>query len=91
MNYCLNCQNDNIEEITGETKKEDYEMKVYKNGSTKEKVYQDSKCTKQIGYLNSYESAECYGIIDGLALIVYKVDGTTNKKTGFVKWLGGVK
>ena len=23
--------------------------------------------------------------------IVYNIDGTNNKKSGFVKWLGGVK
>ena len=66
-------------------------MKVYHNGTTIEKVYQDVECTKQIGYLHEYETAECYGIINNKALIVYNVDNTNNKKSGFVKWLGGVK
>lgn len=69
----------------------DYEMKIYKNGSTKEIVYQDCNCTKKIGYLNPREVAECYGIINNKAVVVYKIDGTNNKKVGFVKWLGGLK
>lgn len=90
MNYCMQCENqENIEEITGE--KGGYEMKVYQNGSTIEKVYQDLQCKKQIGYLNPREIAECYAVINSKALIVYNVDGTANKKTGFVKWLGGIK
>lgn len=66
-------------------------MKLYQNGSTKEIVYQDLNCTKQIGYLNPYEQARCYGIIENKALIVYKLDNANNFKTGFVKWLGGVQ
>lgn len=90
MNQCFECENINKpEEITGG--KGDYEMKIYSNGSTKEDVYQDANCTKKIGYLNPREKAECYGIINGKALIVYNVDGTNNKKTGFVEWLGGLK
>lgn len=72
-------------------KEGDFEMKVYSNGSTPEIVYQDILCTKQIGYLHPYEKASCYGIIDGKALIVYKVDNSNNQKSGFVKWLGGVQ
>lgn len=92
MNECIQCENT---EQT-ENKESDFEMKIYQNGSTIEPVYQDINCTKQIGYLNEYEQAECYGIINNgkfvRALIVYDVDGTyDNKKTGFVKWLGGIK
>lgn len=65
-------------------------MKIYKNGSTKEPIYQDTNCTKQIGYLNPWEQAECYGEINGKALIVYSVDNKGYKKTGFAKWLGGI-
>lgn len=69
-----------------------FEMKIYKNGSTKEPVYTDTKLTHNIGYLNPYEACECYGIINNLALVVYNVDNTNGtKKTGFVKWLGGIK
>lgn len=87
MNECIQCEST---EQT-ENKESDFEMKVYQNGSTIEKVYQDVECTKQIGYLHEYEQAECYGIINNKALIVYNVDNTNNKKSGFVKWLGGVK
>lgn len=66
-------------------------MKKYINGSTKEIVFQDVQCTKEIGYLNPREEAVCLGEISGKAVIVYNIDKTTNKKVGFVKWLGGIK
>lgn len=88
LNYCIACdENLNINEI----KKGEFEVKQYKNGTTKETVFQDINCTKDIGYLNPHEICECYGIIDNRALVVYKIDKTNNKKTGFVKWLGGVQ
>lgn len=90
MNYCISCQNLPVSTET-EDKGSDFQMKLYQNGTTKEVVYQDKNCTKKIGYLHPHEQAECYGIIDNKALIVYNVDRTNNKKTGFVKWLGGVK
>lgn len=68
-----------------------FEMKLYQNGTTPEIVYQDVNCTKQIGYLHPHEQASCYGIIENKALIVYNIDGTNNLKSGFVKWLGGLK
>lgn len=74
-----------------EEKKEEYEVKDYVNGSTKEIVYQDANCTKQIGYLNPREQAKCYGLVNNKALIVYKIDNSNNYKTGFVNWLGGIK
>jgi len=91
MNECIQCEN---AEQT-ENKESDFEMKIYQNGSTIERVYQDILCTKEIGYLHEHEQAECYGIIDGVALIVYnkdkkKDDELQNKKSGFVKWLGGI-
>lgn len=90
MNKCLNCQNSPISTDTN-NKEGDFEMKIYQNGSTKEIVYQDTNCQKEIGYLNPYETAECYGIINNLALVVYNVDKTGYKKVGFCKWLAGVK
>lgn len=69
----------------------DFEVKEYVNGSKKETVYQDANCSKVIGYLNAKEKCSCYGIVNNKALIVYKIDGTKNQKTGFVKWLGGIK
>lgn len=72
----------------------DFKVKTYKNGSTKEYVYKTtSDCNKQnkllsIGSLNEHESCECYGVVDGCRLVVYNAGGT--KKTGFVKYSGGV-
>lgn len=86
LNKCYSCNNTDVNINKGE-----YNMKIYQNGSTKEIVYQDIMCTKEIGFLNPQEQAECYGVIENKALIVYNIDNTNNKKTGFVKWLGGVK
>lgn len=93
MNNCMQCENIDESDITGDTGNNggDFEMKQYHNGSTKEIVYQDLKCTKKIGYLNPWENCECYGVIDSKALVVYNVDKSNNKKTGFVKWLGGIR
>ena len=96
MNKCLNCQNAPHPTETPTTNSENtnnggYEMKTYKNGSTKEVVYQDTSCQKSIGYLNPYETAQCFGIVNNLALVVYNVDKKGYKKTGFCKWLGGIK
>lgn len=88
MNECINCKQ---EENQNSNVGDEFEMKIYQNGSTPEPVYQDSNCQKQIGYLNKYEQCECYGIINNSALVVYNVDGTNYKKAGFVKWLGGIK
>lgn len=63
----------------------------YKNGSTSETVYSDSACTNKIGSLNPREECECLGIKDGRAMVLYKVNGSTTHKIGFVSWLGGVK
>lgn len=75
--------------------KEDFIVKIWKNGSTKEPVYQttaDAKAKKNpIGSLAPRESCYCYGIIDGYYLVVYKIDGTTSQKTGFVVYSGGVR
>lgn len=90
MNYCINCQKLPVFTET-ENKGSDFEVKLYQNGSTIENVYSDKECTNKIGYLHPREQAECYAVIDNKALIVYNVDGSSNKKTGFVKWLGGVK
>ena len=51
-----------------------------------------SVCQEEIGYLNPYEECDCYGITNGLAIVCYKIDGSTigEKKVGFVKWLDGV-
>ena len=69
--------------------------KTYKNGSTIEYVYQNTKqCNAQnslysIGLLNKNEKCDCYATVDGCYLVVYNASGT--KKTGFVKYNGGIK
>lgn len=88
MNKLLNCQN---EATITETEKGGYEMKIYQNGSTQEIVYSDKNCTQKLGYLHPREKAECYGVVDNKAIVVYNVDHTNNKKVGFVRWLGGIE
>lgn len=90
MNYCLNCDNSNSEEITGENGS-DEKVRVYQNGSTVENVYSDTNLTNKIGSLNKYETCDCFGIFNNRAMVRYKVNGSNNYKIGFCKWLGGVK
>lgn len=82
LNRCYSCYKEN--------KEGDFDMKIYKNGSTKEIVYLDSNCTKEIGYLNPRETGECYGRVGNVAIVCYNIDNSNNKKVGFVKWLGGI-
>lgn len=66
----------------------DYMARVYKNGSTVETVYQDSNCTVKIGTLNKYEQCTCIGETNGVYIVEYNIDGTNNKKVGYVKYHG---
>lgn len=72
-----------------------FDVKTWKNGSTKELVYQttaDCKARKNpIGSLAPRETADCYGIVDGFYLLSYKLDGSTAQKCGYVVYSGGVK
>lgn len=72
-----------------------FDVKVYKNGSTIEPVYQttaDCKSkTGKIGYLDKYEVCDCCAVIDGCYLVAYNVGKTAVKKCGFVAYHGGVK
>lgn len=70
---------------------EEKPMYEYKNGSTKEIIYADTNLTKPIGSLSPYEVCDCFGIFNNRAMVRYIVTGTNNYKTGFAKWLGGVK
>lgn len=80
-------QNTNVVE-----KKEEFEMaKTYRNGSTPEKVYADTNCSKLTGSLDRYEVCECLGIVNSRYIVKYKVNGTNNYKVGFVKYNGGIK
>lgn len=73
----------------------DFDVKTWTNGSTKELVFQttaDCKAQKNhIGSLAPREKCECYGIVEGVYLVAYKIDGSTAQKCGFVKYSGGVK
>lgn len=81
-----------INEYEEPKKEEEFEVaKVYKNGSTIEKVYADTNLTKQVGSLDKYEQCECLAIVNGRYLVKYKVNGTNNYKCGFCKYSGGVK
>lgn len=65
--------------------------KLYKNGSTIEKVYLDTAKKDLIGNLDKNESCMCLGIVDGMYLVLYKVNGSSNYKIGFVSYNGGIK
>lgn len=78
-----------------ETTKKDvtggYFMKTFKNGSTQEKVYSDYNCTIQIGTLDINEKCNCIFQDKNRAIVLFKIDGTGNMKTGFVKYIGGIQ
>lgn len=79
------------EDVGIEKEGSDEPVKKYKNGSTKEYIYADTKLTKKIGYLSPYEQCDCFGIFEDRPMVRYKVDGSNNYKIGFAKWKGGVK
>lgn len=63
--------------------------KAWTNGSTKETVYADTAKKTVVGSLASKESCTCLGKIDGMYIVLYKIDGTSNYKCGFVAYVGG--
>lgn len=65
------------------------ESKTWKNGSTRETVYADVDKKIKVGSLNPYETAYCLAKIDGMYLVLYKVDNSTVQKCGFVSYHGG--
>mgnify|MGYP007025189871 CR=1 FL=1 len=64
--------------------------KTWTNGSTKETVYADTAKKTTVGSLSPKEKCTCLGKIDGMYLVLYKIDGTTNYKCGFVAYAGGL-
>lgn len=62
---------------------EEKPMYKFKNGSTPEPIYADSKHTVKIGSLNKYEECECFGIFNGAPMVRYQVGKTGNYKIGF--------
>ena len=82
----------NVEDSQSNLRNEVYiDMKKYKNGSTIEKVFSDTRLSRMIGYLNAFEECDCLGVQNNLAIVKYKIDKTNDYKIGFVKWLGGIK
>lgn len=65
--------------------------KTYKNGSTTEIVYADTAKKTIVGSLDTYESCTCLAKIDGMYLVLYKVNGTNHYKLGFVIYDGGIE
>jgi N-acetylmuramoyl-L-alanine amidase len=63
---------------------------TYRNGSTAEKVYSDSKLSNKIGSLSKYEECDCVGMANGKYIVRYSVGLTTNYKIGFVSYNGKV-
>lgn len=63
--------------------------KTYKNGSTSETIYADTAKKTTIGSLDPKESCQCLGKVDGMYLVCYKVNGTSNYKCGFAAYSGG--
>lgn len=64
---------------------------LYHNGSTREDIYANTNCTIKIGSLDPREICSCLGIFNNRPVVIYKVNGTNNYKTGFAVWQGGVK
>lgn len=64
--------------------------KTYKNGSTSETVYADTEKRMIVGSLDVNESCTCLAKIDKMYMVLYKVNGTGNYKTGFVVYDGVV-
>jgi N-acetylmuramoyl-L-alanine amidase CwlA len=66
----------------------DYMSKPYHNGSTPEPVYSEEACINKIGSLNAYESCEAISDVNGKIVVLYNT--ANGKKTGFVKYRGGL-
>lgn len=77
-------------EYNGGVKNAPPESKTYKNGSTPEAVYSDTAKNTKTGSLDKNETCYCLGKIDGMYLVLYKVNGTSIQKCGFVSYNGGV-
>lgn len=62
---------------------EEKPMYKFKNGKTVEPIYADTNHTVKIGSLDKYEECDCYGIINGAPMVLYRVGKTNNYKVGF--------
>ena len=63
----------------------------YNNGSTREDIFCNTNLETKIGSLDPREKCDCLGIFKDRPVVIYKVNGANNYKTGFAKWTGGVK
>ena len=63
--------------------------KTYKNGASSETVYADTAKQTKIGSLDPNEKCTCLAKIDGMYLVLYKVNNSSNYKCGFVSYSGG--
>lgn len=61
----------------------------WNNGSTKEIVYETSKCTNSIGELSPREKATPLYKENGILHVVYTTSKGVNTKSGYVKYNGG--
>jgi len=67
-------------------------MKEFKNTSGKElAIYADSALKDKVGTLFAGSSCNCIGQIDGKAILLYSVSGTSVKKVGFTNYIKGVQ
>lgn len=64
---------------------------VYANGSTRENIFANTDCSMKIGSLDPWEKCDCLGLFENRPVVIYKVNGTNNYKTGFAVWQGGVR
>lgn len=63
----------------------------YQNGSTRENIFANTNCSINIGSLDPREQCDCLGVFNDRPVVIYRVNGTNNYKTGFAVWKGGVK
>jgi len=67
-------------------------MKEFKNTSGKElAIYADSALKDKVGTLFAGSSCSCIGQVDGKAILLYSVSGSTVKKVGFTNYVKGVQ
>lgn len=83
----------NFGAVTTQTAEGDYMAKQWRNGSSKEFVFQttaDCKAQKSpIGTIAAWETATCRAVTSGCYLVEYLANGAY--KAGYVKYHGGIK
>lgn len=63
----------------------------YQNGSTRENIFANTNCSINIGSLDPREQCDCLGLFNDRPVVIYRVNGTNNYKTGFAVWVNGIK